>query len=219
MITITLKLLDSADVINDKILDAYCFYLNKVFKQATVGINRRVGEICAELIKNTDAYSQLLSGDLLGELGVPEVQARLGAILEQIKQSCHVELTMITKAGKSLRGGIVVKMIRSDFLDILGLPEAEYITEKDVTIPWLNWLLTQGDKIIVIGYDVKLNLTAKERHASRTGLGLMRPGSGWRVSPAYSGTVDNNFITKAFDSLAVERLLLKIVEEEITQRL
>lgn len=220
MLTLKLVLKEDIPTINGRILNSFRLHLNSVFKRAAASIQKRIGDVCELLIKRAPEYQQLLTGELLGELGVPDVEGRLNAILRTIKSSCEVETTpLMLQAGGNLSGGLVIKMIQSDFLDILSLSEAEYITEKGVNIQWLDWLLTQGDRIIVMGYDIKLNLSPQEKHRSRTGLGLMERGSGWRVPPIYSGTQDDNFITRSFKLNEVEKLLLEIVEEEILLRL
>lgn len=219
MLTVKLQLIDDIPTINGKVINSFRLHLNSVFKRAAGAIQRRIGEMCEDLIKRTPEYSQLLNGELLGELGVPDVDNRLDAVLKTIKESCEVEATPLIQAGDKLIGGLVLKMVRADFMDILGLSEAEYTTDNGTNIPWLDWILNQGDKIIVVGYDVKLHLSPREKAKSRTGLGLMQPGTGWRVPPLYSGTQDDNFITRAFNGPEVERLLLKIIENEIMSRL
>jgi hypothetical protein len=216
---LSLVLVDDIPTINGKIVNAFRLHLTSVFKRAAIGIQRRIGEVCELLIRRTPEFQSLLSGDLLGELGVPDVEGRLDAVLRTIKNSCDVEVTPLIQAGDVLTGGLVLKMIRADFMDVMEISGAEYLTQRGVQIPWLNWILTQGDRIIVVGYDVKLNLSTKEKARSRTGLGLMIPGSGWRVDPDNSGVLDDNFITRAFNPAEVEKLLLKIIEEEIVSRL
>lgn len=219
MANMTLTVVDSTDKMTEKVINAFRLHLNSVFKRAASSIQRRLGEVCESLITRSEEYNSLLSGQLLGELGVPEIRTKLDRILTTIKNSVTVEWTPIIRQGSELSGGLVFKMIRSDFLDIIGLPESYYLTEKGTTIPWLEWLIMEGDRIIIIGYDVKLNLTPKERSSSRTGLALMTHGSGWRVPPQWSGTVQDNFITRAFVHSEFERLLLEIVRQEIIGRL
>ncbi len=62
-------------------------------------------------------------------------------------------------------------------------------------LPWLKWLTTLGDAVIVRDYEVRAGFPDK----SRTGDKIMVKGSGWRVPPAHSGTPENNFLTRAID--------------------
>jgi hypothetical protein len=218
MLPLNLTIVESDEEITGRVLDVFRSRLNTAFKHASIAIKRRIGDVCDSLIKATPEYNSLLKGELLGELGVPNIEPRLAVVLLRIRESIVVESTPIIRRGSALYGGIVVKVLRSDFEDILALPEASYETKKGVTITWLDWLIRQGDTIIVLGYDVEVELTPKQRAMSRTGLAVMVPGSGWRVPPEFSGVPDNNFLTRAFDFPAVEHLFLKIMEEEIVGR-
>lgn len=219
MLKVKLHVDDDIQEMTRKVLDSFRIHLTSVLKRAAQAVQRRCGEICDDMISNTEEYKQLLGGELLGELGVPNIEARLRNILTTIKSSVEVDATPVIVRGDVLECGLIVKMVRSDFMDILGLPDAEYNTEKGTNIPWLDWLLTQGDRIIVIGYDVEIARTAKQKAVSRTGLALMKRGSGWRVPPEFSGTLEDNFITRAFNVSELERLFLKIMEEEIVSRI
>ena len=219
MATITLSLIDDIPTINGKIVNSFRLHLDGVLKRSASAIRRRVGEVCDSIIRREGAYVSLMGGELLGELGVPGVASRLDAILNTIKESCEVESTPLMQAGNIITGGLVVKMVRSEFLDILALPEATYTTAQGTDIPWLNWLLLQGDKIIVMGFDIKSGLRGQERHKSRTKLAIMIPGRGWKVPSEFSGVIEDNFITRAFNASEVEALLFEIIKEEITSRL
>lgn len=219
MLTVVFYLGEDIEELEGRLLDTFRLHLNSVFKRAAGAVKRRMGEICESLIENTEEYKSLLSGELLGELGIPNVGPRLENILRTIKNSVDVETIPFMKVGDNLSGGIVVKMIKEDFQDILGLPDSHYETEKSTTINWLDWLLTQGDRIIVVGYDVLMPLKARQRGTSRTGLALMRPGSGWRIPSEFSGVLGDNFITRAFNVPEVKSIFLKVFEEEIVKRL
>lgn len=217
-LNIQIDLRESVGEIKGRILDRFALHLNSVFRRAASGVQRRVGEVCESLIQGREEYQSLLNGELLGELGVPDIQPRLRHILDTVKRSVTIESTPIMRQGDQLTGGMVVKMIPADYADILGLGDAAYVTDKGTNIQWLDWLLNEGARIIVIGYEAKLRLSPQEAARSRTGLGLMRKGTGWRVPPGFSGTPDDNFITRAFNGTRVEGLFLDIVKQEIVSR-
>ena len=64
----------------------------------------------------------------------------------------------------------------------------------------MSWLLTRGYDVIITGYEVGYG-----RGLGRSGIGRMS-GDGedsrltFRVNPAFSGTMDKNFITEALTS-------------------
>ena len=66
-------------------------------------------------------------------------------------------------------------------------------TEKGQSLHWLRWLLKEGAKPIVIGYQYVPGKAGR----SRGGV-MMANAQSWRVPPQFSGTDENNFITRAF---------------------
>lgn len=218
MITINLHVNEPIEVLEGKVLDQLANRLTSVFRLAKSGVIVRIQHLCEQLIEQTPEYTSLLSGELLGELGVPGIKNRLAKILETISKGIDLTVIPVRRVGKSLEGGMKIGILEKDFRDILSLAEAEYVTEKGETIPWLEWLIVAGDQIIVWGYDVTFDLSQSGRARSRTGMALMVKGAGWRVSPAFSGTVEDNFLTRAFDIPGVERAIAKILAEEIQKR-
>ena len=61
-------------------------------------------------------------------------------------------------------------------------------------LPWMEWLLTAGDSIIIAGYEYTPSIYG------RSGGGTMTEGSAWRVPPQYSGTIEDNFVTRALSN-------------------
>jgi hypothetical protein len=85
------------------------------------------------------------------------------------------------------------------------------MTENGSKIPWLQWLLIEGDKFIITGYTYIVEPTVVEK--SRTDKGIMHKSTrSWRVPPAHSGTPDDNFLTRALDSL--DASIDKIISQE-----
>lgn len=194
--------------------------LNAALRGAAPAVKARLGFVCGKLIEGTPEYASLLNGELLWELGIPGVEARLKEVLGAVASSVEVAAVPVQVAGDRLEGGMVARMLRSDFRDLLGLAAAGYVSGPSGSeINWLDWLVTQGDRVVVYGYDVKFDLSASERARSRTGGALMRAGQGWRVDPRFSGTLEDNFLTRAFNVPEAESLIARVFREEITLRL
>jgi hypothetical protein len=209
---------DSYGDIENKLLGLFRDRLNDAFRRARPAIRKRIQVICDSLIKGSDEYESLRSGRLLGELGIPDVEARLQSILTTIKKSVAVTVTPVTIAGNKLVGGMNVGILKDSFADILGLPASSYVSSGRYLIPWLQWLLIDGDQILVYTHEITFDLNTAQRARSRTGMALMRPGQGWRVPPRYSGTIDDNLLTRAFSGSAVSDMLATIIQEEIQKR-
>jgi hypothetical protein len=218
-ITLRVSLSDSPESVGRKVLAAVRDELDSAFRRAAPAITRRVQDVCTDLIKGTDEYRSLLSGELLAELGIPDVEARLRQVLLAVRRGVGVRVQPTRVAGDRVVGGLSVDMVRSDFEDVLGLPAARYVSNGRYVIPWLQWLLVEGDRVVVTTHEVTYALTPTQRLRSRTRMALMRPGSGWRVPPEYSGTLSSNFISRAFDAPGVENSFAKVLREEIQRRL
>ena len=81
-----------------------------------------------------------------------------------------------------------------DFFNLLGLQEGHVLTEKGGDLHWLDWLIRQGDRTVVLGWNYVPAPTG------RSGGWEMNIGGVWRVPPEFWGTLDDNFITRAFEA-------------------
>lgn len=103
---------------------------------------------------------------------------------------------------------VYLYMVKEDYLDILGINEASFtsIGKSKEFIPWLDWFLRKGDKIIFDGYRVKYLTESSNRSLparySRSGYAIMAKGGSFRLPPElgpFSAT--NNFIVRALANL------------------
>jgi hypothetical protein len=174
-------------------------------------------------------YGSLLSGDLLSQFGLPDPRIAVQSVIDAVVHALRVE---VLKPTPSSLGGLSVSILRDDFSDALSAEGATYVSVSvakgtSKTIPWLAWLLLEGDKIVLTGYEI--NLSAKGRAASRTGSAIMvgersptsllpprksafRP---WRVPPEFSGTISDNWLTRAIGNVSeqINEVLAKAVAE------
>jgi hypothetical protein len=181
----------------------------KKLKKRTRIISQRIQEplqqIVRESIISTPEYRSLHGGRLQGELGVTSAALRIESVINTWVSNIFVE----AKVDISPLLLIQIGFLEQGYADVLALPEASYDYERG-TIPWLQWLLLEGDKRIVRSYEF-----APITKYSRTGLGIMVPSGkrGWQVPSEFSGTETNNFATRAFDG--VDTKIEKIVESVI----
>lgn len=183
--------------------------LFKKLKKRSGIIKQRIQEplqnIVRESIIATPEYRSLHGGKLQAELGVTSPASRIESVINMWVSNIFVD----AKVGTSPLLSIEIGFLEQGYADVLALPEASYDYQKGV-IPWLQWLLLEGDKRIVRSYE----FSPITRH-SRTGLGIMTPSPrrGWQVPSEFSGTETNNFATRAFDG--VDTKIEKIVESVI----
>lgn len=162
-----------------------------------------------EALVSTPEYQSIVQGKLKAELGIPESDIRIASIIDTWVNNIEVKVAVGTTPLLSIDIGI----IRDDYGDVLSLPEAQYkyrSNDGDGEIPWLSWLLLEGDRRIITRYEF-----SSEMKGSRTGMGIMvsKKRGFWQVPPEFSGTSANNFATRAFGN--IETVIDNIVEQAI----
>lgn len=165
-----------------------------------------VQEAIDRAVRSSPEYDSLLSGFLREQFGIADPGPALEEIVAAVKNG--VQVTAAQGSGDVL-GSLTVAALREGMTDVLGLPGGSYISRSvlrntEVLVPWLSWLLLEGDKVILLEWQVN---TEKARRASRTGRAIMirpnrRQSRGFRVPPQFSGTVDQNWLTRCLAAAA-----------------
>ena len=151
---------------------------------------------------------------LIGDAGPNSLNAMLGISLSQatiavneiigvISRSVRVD---IKKFDKRLNGGVDLVFYDINLDEVTSLPSGS-IEIIGGQLNWVNWLLTQGDTPVVLGF----RYVASSR--GRTGGGIMQPGGSFRIPPAYSGTEGDNFITRALIGEQQTKEITKIINK------
>ena len=214
MITATVKI-EKPEITERKAIKALRKRVNVILAAASVQIERKVRKFLVKAIQDTPEYLSIGSGKLQVEFGLPDGRQRIDDILDLWARSIFIKITPVRIIKGQFRASLRVSAIQRDWKDVLSLPAARVITNKGQILPWLEWLLTAGSRIIVRDYDVVF--TSKVR-TSRTGRGIMVKGRSrrWRVPPEFSGTSRNNFVTRALKE--VEPKITSIMKQEILRQ-
>lgn len=213
---IGLTITDSVGQLEKAIMLEIKSALNKAILGAIPDIKIKVGVFVRQLVINTPEFDSLLSGRLKVELGLKDPSLPLNQILYALENGITVDYSGLKASSSGISGGFTIGLVKDRFAELTSLSGASYVSNNK-TIPWLEWLLFQGDTMVISDYEIKYSYSQE----SRTHSALMIKGTkGWRVPPEFSGTENNNFITRAFeDDSSTERVIGKIVENEITRRL
>ena len=180
----------------------------KVLKTAASNIRKQVVEVVRRAIINCPEIRELSSGVLKFDFGLTEDPST--AIANSVAGSTRVSISKITSRGESFRGGIRITIQPSTFSNLLTLPIAEQAIESGGSIPWLRWLLTAGDAIIIGDFGVDY-----EVGAGRTGGARMSESEKpFKVNPLYSGDEQDNFVTRAIAPTLKE--ISSIVRKELS---
>jgi len=183
------KIVESDRQIEKLINQSLAKEVNKSLSFLSRVIKSRIDPILTLALLTSPEMSSVRGGVLKAEFGLtfdPTNQ-----IVKAIVDSINVEFT---KVDEKFNGGVKIVMQPDDFANLLGLPVAEQPIEDGGSLPWLYWLLVVGDRIIISEYGVAFG----NFQNSRTGLALMkRAEAPYKVNSAFSGTSDNNFITRS----------------------
>jgi len=206
--TITLKLLESVDQIESNILSALSVQFNASMKSKKNKILQDVKTLIPSWISSQPEMQSLLSSDplsLVGQFGITiSPTSIVSAIVSSVVNSANI---LIIPYDKKLSGGGIELNIQPDnFANLLGLPQGHSVYQ-DGNLHWLDWLLNRGDEIIVAGYQYN-----PQTGIGRSKLGNMKTGGSFRVPPEFSGTEQNNFITRALVGSNQEKQISKIFE-------
>lgn len=198
----SLKLSENNSTISKNIINALLPDIQRYINNIANKMTNTIPTIIINSIVNQPEYASLMSGSLQYEFGLPDPANRLAEILNTIKSNAVVSNKPVKLVGNKISANIKFAMIKQDFSDLLSLGSASLITEKGSTLNWLDWLLVQGDTVIITDY----NFIFGPSEYSRTGMGLMKKSTGgsWRVPPEFAGTIQNNWITRAIDSATQE---------------
>lgn len=187
--------------------------IKKEADKIRVTITDRLKKTVRESLIATPEYQSIVQGKLRAELGIPNSSARIIEVIDTWVNNMVVKV----KAGKNPFLQIEIGMVQGDYSDVLSLPAAQYTYSSQRgggTIPWLKWLLLEGDKRIITRYEFSNN-----PRGSRTGMGIMiaKDRGVWQVPPEFSGTSVNNFATRALEG--IENKIDRIIETTIKGRL
>lgn len=182
---------------------------DRALKNASPRIKRRVRNTVLAAISSCPEIGEISSGSLKLDFGLTNDPT--AEIINAIVNSVYVEVRRIRAVGGRFAGGVTVNVQPSSYENLLGLPGAQQEIEDGNSLPWLSWLLTRGNEIIIADYGVVLG-----SGLGRTGGAKMSQGEGpFMVNPEYSGTVQDNFITRAL--APYQKTISSIIREELTR--
>jgi len=212
MINVVFK--ETEKELKSKVFGAVAGYINKLLFRKKSSIIRDIKGLMPGWVQSQPEMQELMYNDggigsLGAQLGLPvgTGPAAVNAITVAMVNSISLDISKINK--RTLAGGITAKFMPATFVDLLSLPEGTIRTELGTELPWLNWLLTEGFSVIVVGY--KFNF----RRGGRSQGGYMTEGGIWRVPPKYAGTKDDNFITRALTGKKNEQQISEVFKRHI----
>ena len=193
-----IKILETNKQIEKMIMQSLVVDLNKYYGQRGPKVLVPLQQaLRAELMNSPTLRSLSGSGKLRADFGIPKGQDVVTPIVEAIVNSCGVIMQKITYTAGGFRGGLIVNVQPTNFVNLLGLSSGAVKTLKGQSIPWLSWLLEAGSSVIIANFGVKYKMGT-----GRSGQATMTSGNRpFSVDPIYAGTSTDNFVTKAVENI------------------
>jgi len=202
MPNVNIKIMESDEAIRRQINGALSSQINKNLTKSVSRIQSAIVPIVKGALMSSPEIASLKGGVLQAEFGLESDPT--SSIIAAIVGSLNVS---IQKVDKNLNGGFLLEMQPTDFSNLLSLSAAEQPI-KGGSIPWLNWLLTAGDSIIIANFGVEFGTHG------RTGRARMSSNfAPYKVHSSFSGTADNNFITRAIEGVYPQ--IKEIIRKEL----
>lgn len=193
-----IKILDSKNKIQKNILSAAEPEIKNLFQKAKPKIESGIKNLVKESLEQSPEIQSLRSGTLRMDFGL--VVDPTEELIYAIVNSVHVFFKNFRFYKNSISNVLSVYIQPADFDNLLSLAVANVITERGEDLPWLEWLLTAGNSVVIAGYSVEYGVYEQ----SRTGGAIMVPAGFFKVDPEFSGTVVDNFISRALESRGEE---------------
>ena len=208
----SVTLVDSVPQIEQAILSSLLPQVSQYAKEAMKNIKNEISSIVLTSIMESPEYDSLLNGKLKYELGLSDGASQIAGLLKIWTSNIEYNFDAPQIVKDKIKGGFSINMIKIDFSDVLYTDYA-YMTDqlRGYSLPWLQWLLLEGNAVLIKGYYVTLGPSAR----SRTGFAVMTPApNDWKIPAEFAGTSNDNWITRAIEacSSAIETSLTKVLQ-------
>ena len=194
LMAIGIKILDSVKTIEKKVNALLSNELNTLLTSNKTKFEARAKEFVKTCILEQPEIASLKAGgvgSLAAQVGIPA--GREDSIVESIIMSIvNATRVNIRKFDIKLKGRLEINFQPADFVNLVSMQQGIVHTEKGDSLDWLSWLLKEGAKPIIIGYQYQAQAGGRSRG------GIMEKGTSWRIPPQFAGTETDNFITRAF---------------------
>ena len=175
--------------------------LTKAIRLAVPDVKSDMKKLIDKELRNSAVITNLLTGELRGQLGLTKAKAQSAVenIIRAVVSTVDVQSKRVNIGKGSARNVLSITTQPSSFANVSSISQGivgyySNTYKKSVAIKWLDWLLFEGDRIVVSKFHYETNPKIK----GRSGLGKMHKGGFFRIAPHYSGTDKDNFISRDF---------------------
>lgn len=202
----SLSLLDTNTDVRNNILQAMSKHMDKALVKTINNIEPKIRILLRNAMQLEPEYASLISGTLRREFGIEDVSS-IDSVVDRVVNSMKLSKQNINITNNGLNGGITLTIVPKDLSGIIDDPSAFVVdSDRGYSLPWLEWLLLKGGSIIVRNYNVQYGPNARSRSGDAI---MVSSNKNWRVPQQFSGTITNNWITRALSTIE-EKILTTI---------
>ena len=151
---VRLKVITPVREIAQHILTSASKHFNSRLRELPSRIIKHARALIKRSLNESPAAISLISGKLREEMGVVDASSELNQIFNAISQAVNVTSSPSRIRGVNIHMRFRLTAVPFDLDNIIG-GAGSYTTKKGATIPWFQWLIAAGDRIIVRDYDVE----------------------------------------------------------------
>lgn len=205
--SISLTITDPIATIEKSINQGIANYINQKISNNQNAIANGVRSLVPGWILSQPEIISLTSADPNSLAGYFGIAGDTNQIASNIASSVANSLIFkFTPFNSNLNGGFEIYIQPEDFTNLLGLTEGHTVYGGG-DLHWLDWLLTRGDEIIISNYQYN-----PQTGLGRSGMGSMVSGGMFRVPPQFSGTIKDNFVTRALTGMEQDKAITQIFD-------
>ncbi|NBX98090.1 hypothetical protein EBQ81_04485 [bacterium] len=193
---ISITILENSKQIQETMLRTLLPQVSSFMHKVITTIKKELPEIVQEVIFNSPEYTSILGGDLKYQFGLPDSASKLNGLINIWTNNINIEYVKPSISNGQIKSKFSASMIRADYSDVLGTDYAKMNdTQRGYSLPWLQWLLLDGNQILIEESVIVLGPNPN----SRTGFAVMKPSrtGSWRVPSEFAGTIQDNWLTRA----------------------
>jgi len=188
-----MKILDSNKAITKTINKIIAGQAESRLKKKKRAIRENIKiALTSSLVASPEIVS-LSSGELKVDFGLTDDPS--DEIVSSVVSTIRLGINPVRSTGSKIKGGISLYIQPSTYSNLLSLNISNQEIEGGGKLPWLSWLLTAGDTVLVADFGV-----VYQQGRGRSDGGYMsKNASPFRVDPFFSGVIEDNFVTRAID--------------------
>lgn len=209
--SISIKLLNPVAEITGAGFSALVKDINDSIRNSIPRITKKIQDSIAQSLLSQPEMVGLLdysAGGLAAQLGLYPSQGNsaVSAIVQTVSGDVKHSFSGFNS---QFKGSLTFYIAHEAVNKLLSLPVGHVVYGRG-DLHWLEWMLERGDSILISNYTYN-----PRTGLGRSGGGNMVVGGSFRIPPEYSGTPENNFISRALYSEDFQNTIQKIIESNI----